>query len=216
MITHLFLIAFLFTFDLFCETVERTKSNIDHWKQAITTPSPWLKSREQLISLLPKEAVVAEIGVLRGDFSSQILELTKPEHLFLIDCWDLCDFFEAGLSDYQLVVSKFDNNPKVSIIKNTSSEAAKNFPDNYFDWVYIDANHSYDAVKNDLETWFPKVKNGGFISGHDYFVPGTPGTPNYYSYLVVPAVNEFVAKYNLEITYLTNEPIASYAIQIRK
>ncbi len=47
---------------------------------------------------------------------------------------------------------------------------AKNIPfkDNYFDWIYVDGDHSYEFVKKDLELFFPKVKSGGYITGDDY------------------------------------------------
>ena len=49
-----------------------------------------------------------------------------------------------------------------------SIEASKKYEDNSIDFVFIDANHDYDYVKKDIEAWFPKVKTGGVIAGHDY------------------------------------------------
>ena len=60
----------------------------------------------------------------------------------------------------------------------------------------------YDGVKNDLEGWRQKVKVGGIISGHDYHVHKILG--------VVPAVNEFIDKYNLQLAFLTNEVNSSF------
>lgn len=51
-------------------------------------------------------------------------------------------------------------------------EAAEDFPDEYFDWVYIDANHQYDFIREDLKIYYKKVKRGGFITGDDYYVWG--------------------------------------------
>jgi hypothetical protein len=47
-------------------------------------------------------------------------------------------------------------------------EASKMFPDEHFDLVYIDASHWYDDVINDINTWLPKIKSGGYLTGHDY------------------------------------------------
>lgn len=47
-------------------------------------------------------------------------------------------------------------------------EAVKDFPNNFFDFVHIDGDHSYDAVMNDLIEWSKRVRVGGIISGHDY------------------------------------------------
>ena len=54
-----------------------------------------------------------------------------------------------------------------------SIEAAKQYEDETFDFVYIDASHHYDFVKSDILAWYPKVKKGGYIGGHDYTHPNT-------------------------------------------
>ncbi|NMC63232.1 MAG: class I SAM-dependent methyltransferase [SAR324 cluster bacterium] len=54
------------------------------------------------------------------------------------------------------------------LIKATSVEAAIALPDNTFDFVFIDGDHSYEAVREDLKAWYPKVRPGGLFSGHDY------------------------------------------------
>ena len=71
--------------------------------------------------------------------------------------------------------------PQLRIIRAPSPEIAKIFPDKFFDLVFIDADHSYDAVKKDILTWLPHVKHRRFLAGHDYF-HREPG--------VVKAVNE--------------------------
>ena len=64
-----------------------------------------------------------------------------------------------------------DTNNNVEIIKGFSLEVVNKFDDETFDWIYIDANHNYDSVKADLVAWIPKVKIGGWISGHDWDHP---------------------------------------------
>lgn len=83
------------------------------------------------------------------------------------------------------------------------------FEDDYFDFIYIDADHTYEAVKSDLESWYPKLKKGGIMSGHDY-VEVTTSVP----FGVVQAVNEFLKKNNIsnESFFLTSEQYASYFI----
>ena len=56
----------------------------------------------------------------------------------------------------------------VTVHRTTSVDAALRFPDSYFDWVYIDGDHSADAVAADLSAYWPKIKPGGFLSGDDY------------------------------------------------
>ena len=56
-------------------------------------------------------------------------------------------------------------------IKGSSWEVSKRFEDSSVDFVFIDADHKYESVKKDIESWWPKIKKGGIISGHDYFNP---------------------------------------------
>ena len=78
------------------------------------------------------------------------------------------------------------------------------FDDDYFDIIYIDADHRYNAVKKDLEITYKKVKIGGIISGHDY---ATANHPEVYI-----AVNLFCKEKNLKIKYITKDVYASFAI----
>jgi hypothetical protein len=74
-----------------------------------------------------------------------------------------------------------------SIWRMTSVEAAANVPDHSFDFVYIDARHDYESVKEDLEAWCSKVRPGGILAGHDY-VDGDLPQGEFY---VKSAVDEF-------------------------
>jgi predicted O-methyltransferase YrrM len=60
------------------------------------------------------------------------------------------------------------NMETVSIHRACSSAVVQHFEDNYFDWIYIDGNHSYEYVKADLESFLPKIKSGGYLTGDDY------------------------------------------------
>jgi len=57
---------------------------------------------------------------------------------------------------------------KINLIKSNSTSAANKFKDETLDIVYIDASHEYEFVKEDILTWLPKIKNGGFLCGDDY------------------------------------------------
>ena len=59
----------------------------------------------------------------------------------------------------------------VRVIQKESTKAAADFTDQSLDFVFIDANHSYEHVKADIEAWKPKMKVGGMLSGHDYGEP---------------------------------------------
>ena len=79
---------------------------------------------------------------------------------------------------------------KFTPIRKSSLEAAKDFQDESCDVVYIDMEHTYEAVKEDIQAWLPKVKTGGYISGHDY-IKGWPG--------VMKAVQEFFPKNKIKV-----------------
>ncbi len=118
------------------------------------------KKKTFLLEMMPKNSVCAEIGVYRGELSEQILKYVKPKQLHLIDPWNLDQH-------YQLVKKKFDGNPCVIIVREKSEIALESFSDNFFDWVYIDGDHSTEAVLKDLKLSLKKVKSGGYIAGDD-------------------------------------------------
>lgn len=184
---------------------------------------PYINSRHDILKLLPIAGMVAEIGVGDGDFAHSIKMHSKPSKLYLIDCWEqqpksvYPDDFnvstELQLERYAAVKKAFIDDKFIDILRMYSSDAVKLFPDNHFDWVYIDSNHTYAAVKADLEMWLPKVKDGGFICGHDYVLPSEVGG---ICFGVVPAVNEFIKNNSLELVYLTTEKFATYVIRVKK
>jgi hypothetical protein len=149
----------------------------------------------------------AEIGVWQGRFSSEILK-HKPSELHLIDPWETQDVIKRCYSIpqkkmdniYERVSNKFSKFNEVTLHRKFSTDVS--FPKQYFDWVYIDADHSYDAVKKDLEFYYPLMKRGGYLCGDDYnlwmnkpktgFGSDGGGGPK-------PAVDEFVKTHNLEI-----------------
>jgi len=123
-----------------------------------------------------KNLVGAEIGVQYGINARDILEKYDIKTLYLIDPY--IDLTDELAKEY---LNKFDD--KIIWIKKLSWDAVNDIP-NDLDFVYIDGDHNYEAVKKDLEMYYPKVKKGGLFSGHDY-ANRAPG--------VVKAVNEFFA-----------------------
>lgn len=128
-----------------------------------------------------------EIGSYQGESTEMFLESGVFSKLYCVDPWlngyDPNDF--ASSSDMVLAEQKFDERFKDSDViikvKKTSDEAVGMFDDLSVDFVYIDANHQYDAVKKDILNYLPKVKHGGIISGHDY-------VPRFGVYKAVPDV----------------------------
>ena len=172
-----------------------------------------ITSRERLLQLLPKDGVVAEIGVNEGNFSAAILETTGPKTLHLIDVWG-SERYHDGLANK--VTGRFSAEieaGKVKINRGYSTEILPSFPDQYFDWVYIDSAHTYEVTRDELAILKSKIKAGGFICGHDYI---TSCWRNAVKYGVVEAVHEFCVQEEWELIYLTSETHQHRSFCIRK
>ena len=105
--------------------------------------------------------VGAEIGVEKGEFAQKFCQAGLT--LYAIDPWQTHEnFYEHA----RQLLSPYKN---CTIIKKTSVEAVENFADASLDFVYIDANHEFRYIAEDLYEWTKKVRSGGIISGHDYF-----------------------------------------------
>lgn len=134
-------------------------------------------TREQMLDALPKNAVVAEIGVLMGAFSNEILCRCQPRELHLIDPWapsdeqifagvprEVWDGIYAG-------ICRWAEGKPVQVHRGLSSDVLATFADDYFDWNYIDGNHAYPFAVKDLDLCWHKTKLGGHVCGHDWNFP---------------------------------------------
>jgi len=111
----------------------------------------------------------AEIGVYKGEFT----EMLCKEGLFVyaIDPW--IAYSEQTRQErqdflYGHTLRQLKKYPNCQVIKKTSMEAVKDFQDNSLDFVYLDGDHSFKAIADDICEWEKKVRKGGIISGHDY------------------------------------------------
>lgn len=116
-----------------------------------------------------------EVGVANGDFATKILTHNLVNLLYGVDPYEP----HQGYTDYTRGTT-FNNMRKNSIeqlkpfgarhafIYRYSMDAVKDFADDSLDFVYIDANHHYDQVMEDITEWTKKVKKGGFVAGDDY------------------------------------------------
>ena len=115
--------------------------------------------------------VVCEVGVYKGDFAEVILKKLTPQSLLLVDKWDF-NFTETGsgreIDSFELVKNRFSGNKNVGFVKGDSIAVAKRMSDNHFDMIYVDADHSYYGVLEDLVRLSSKVKSDGVLCGHDF------------------------------------------------
>jgi len=172
-------------------------------------PSPEIDTREQfarLCNLRGLKNFAVEIGVERAGFAVRFLQKWAGHKLWCIDPWrdDLEGYTETDLSgfdrdpDYLMTcaaLARFDR--RATIKRATSAEAAKLLPDGLFDFVYVDGNHAYDFVAQDLVLWWPKLHATGILAGHDWDEAHHPD--------VVRAVREFADEKALDVL-VTREP----------
>src|SRR5436190_22943871 len=94
-------------------------------------------SRHELVKNLPTQARVAEVGTFRGDFARHILAACDPSELHLIDI------------DVSLLDPIVMRESRVSVHQGRSQDMLARCPDDHFDWIYIDGDHSYEGVSED-------------------------------------------------------------------
>ena len=170
-----------------------------------------LADRKALLARMPKGGVAAEVGVLVGDYSSEILRAATPAKLHLLDWW----LIEKNMHAVRRRFADEIQASRVQLHQGESPTMLAKFPDNYFDWVYVDAAHDYYGVRSDLAALRPKMKRGGYVAGHDY-IRWDVTLGGVARYGVIEAVNEFANATNSRLAYLTNEPdrYISYALHL--
>lgn len=118
-----------------------------------------------------------EVGVRQGVFSKELLkQWDSCKGYFLVDLWSNPNSYlgreNKESTQEQNMRDAFENTnawkEKISFCKNFSTVCATTVEDNSFDFGYIDARHDFKSVYEDLEAWYPKIKTGGIMSGHDY------------------------------------------------
>ncbi len=169
----------------------------------------YIDHADVLYSLLKdrEHSIGCEVGVHTGTTARYLLKrLPKIEKYYAIDPWKEYEMYdgtmyekpgntkfktmESAMKNFFIVTDPYNN--KLVPGWMTSVEASVLVPKNYLDWVFIDANHEYDYIKENLEIWSERVKPGGLVSGHDYGNKKRRGG-------VKQAVKEFVPKNKLKI-----------------
>lgn len=179
-----------------------------HLKNLVALPN-----RNSLLEKLPRNSIGGELGVDTGGFSEMILKYAQPKKLHLIDVWNSTRY---NLNKKLRVEEKFVNQIKsgqVEINIGYSTQLVAQFKDGYFDWIYIDTDHSYGTTRDELNLYASKIKKGGIIAGHDYEVAHWNGLSKFG---VIEAVNEFCVLNNWEFVYLTMENREHRSFAIRK
>jgi len=157
------------------------------------------KSAQKVNEKIKRPIIAVEIGVRAGHNALAMLNEMNIRTLFLVDPYFPYD--DGGVYQTERMQKKnmiemldrlAEHCEKTILLFQKSEKAVELFPDKYFDYLYIDGEHSYEGVMKDLELWHPKVKDEGILAGHDYnSLVAWPG--------VTKAVKEFAGKRNLSI-----------------
>jgi len=115
---------------------------------------------------------ICEIGVQEGVNFNLMIE-HNPKEAIAIDPWiddGIISLYNQEMLDgqYEKMEKLSRENSAVRVIRDYSYNVVQTFPDDYFDFVYIDGDHRYESVIKDIRDWYPKVKKGGFLVGDDY------------------------------------------------
>lgn len=176
----------------------------------------WFSFREQydrMIDELPKGSTIVEVGTWHGKSLAYLvvenLNKDKQFKIYSVDSYDndYDSYYKRGIKENKNFLSEayqsFKNNLKDYTDNFTqyickSWDGAKNFEDETIDYAMIDAGHSYDDVKRDIEAYWPKIKKNGYIGGDDYNSKNDVGK----------AVDEFVKNNNLKLeTVIAKNPV---------
>ena len=154
---------------------------LSHWKklrnpERVKVAVKLRVDRLRVVMALPRHGTGAEVGVWRGDFSALLLRLNRPKKLFLVDPWAHSGEHQRAMYGrraqpvmdeiYESVLERFAGRDQVVVRRETSADAVANL--SQLDWAYIDGDHTYEAVKADLEAYGKLVRPGGVMAGDDY------------------------------------------------
>lgn len=144
----------------------------------------------------------AEIGVAEGKFSEVLCEAMPGLELLCVDPWERYPQNQRGggsekqhnnLQDAIDRLSKYNT----KLVRQMSMEAVIDVPWDSLDFVYIDGNHNFDYVMQDIIEWSKCVRSGGVVSGHDYYHFNQSG--------VIEAVDAYIKAHGIRQWWITQE-----------
>jgi hypothetical protein len=171
-----------------------------------------LPVRADIFRVLRKQAVCAELGVFRGEFSSMLLRAAKPREVHLVDAWwtlygkcypDWGRYTNHGRlttaqahAEVERLAQRFRAQSDIRIHVGDDVAYLDGLPDAHFDWIYIDSTHEYAHTARELEAARRKVKADGRICGHDWY-----DDEAHLHAGVRRAVTEFCARHGWNVVY---------------
>ena len=175
-----------------------------------------IRYRRDLWELFPdvSQAVAVELGVAEGLHSRDLCE-QGYKLVISVDAWETRNqkgdggspqsWHNANYTVACQLLRPYGGRSK--ILRGPTTQMAQYVPDESVDLVYVDADHSYEGVKNDILAWWPKLKSGGYFAFHDYEME---------AYGVKQAVQEFAAQHIMPIYLLPEDAQKDAGAYIRK
>jgi len=183
-------------------------------------------TRTELVrNLVRSGGVIAEVGVLNGEFSKELIEILNPSRIYMIDRFEgQCfsgdrDGNNGKIHDldraYSSLMEYAKLNPTVTILKGDSSTLLGTLEPDSLDMIYLDGDHEYQGCKKDIIASYRLLKDGGWLMGHDYAI-NLAKALNHYVFGVKKAIDEFCQEYNQTIHAFGADGMVSFAIKISK
>lgn len=146
---------------------------MEHFYDKIHGWFTWPCLYRDMVAKFPSGSSFVEVGVFKGrSLSYLIVEMINANKEFSIIGIDL--FVMLEISEDIVNSNLTSVKEKFNLITGNSVEVADSFKDESLDFVFIDGDHAYESIKEDILAWMPKIKNGGILAGHDYPLESIP------------------------------------------
>ena len=141
-------------------------------------PDGWFEApdiafyRDIYTQLVPQNGATVEVGVYRGRSIMSVADIIRQRNIHAI-CVDtfgsyLGDSSTTLYEDFGATLINAGMTEHIAPLKMPSVYAAAQVPLDSLDFAFIDGDHSYESVRDDIKAWLPRIKKGGWIGGHDY------------------------------------------------
>lgn len=187
-----------------------------------------LPKRADILPLLPKGGVFAEIGVALGNYSQSIMEVCKPDLFVAIDIFTIhetkmiwnktTEEVFGGKTHEEYYRDRFKGaieSGRMRVMAGDSSKSLAQFENGSIDVAYVDADHTYDFVRNELALLNRKVRQTGWIVLNDYTMGNVTGS-GFKRFGVIQATHEFMIAHNWEMMFLALHPNMYCDVALRR